>query len=154
MGCRVEVTRIGLDLSRKPFQLHGVDKYGGVVLRKAVRGTQLQETFAQLSRCVIGLESCGTAYRWGQQLADLGHEVRLISPQAVAPHLARLGSDASHAQGICEALGSPGTPFSRVSADKRSGGLGAIRAPTLFLEKLGLLPRAAKRRLAHSRPSE
>ena len=150
----MEATRIGLDLSRTPFELHGVDKHGGVVLRQAARGTQLQEIFARLSRCVIGLESCGTAHRWGQQLAGLGHEVRLIPPQAVAPHLARLGTDASHAQGICEALGSPGTPFTRVSVDKRPAGLGVIRAPAQFLEKLGLLPRAAKRRSAHGRRSE
>ncbi len=101
----MEARRVGLDVSKSLFELHGVDQHGRVVLRKTVRSAQLHETFAQLPRCVVGLESCGTAHRWGRALAGLGHEVRLIAPHVVAPYRERLALGGSNAQVICETLG-------------------------------------------------
>lgn len=122
--------RIGVDVSKNVFEVHGVDPEGKVILRKLVRRTQLHETFGRLPRCVIGLESCGTAHRWGQQLASFGHEVRLMPSHVVAPHREGLGSSTSTAQAICEALGRGNTPYTRVKVPKR--GLGRFPFPTLL----------------------
>ncbi len=140
----MEAQRIGLDVSKRMFELHGVDKEGEVVLRKTVRRGALQETFARLPRCVIGLESCGTSHRWGQELASLGHEVRLMAPHVVAPCRAYCETGASTAQVICEALGRDSTPFTRLKAARPPGGLGLIPVSTQLLAGLGSVLRREK----------
>jgi transposase len=135
----MEATRIGLDLSKRPFEVHGVDGRGEVVLRRTVRRRQIQDTFAGLPRCVIGLESCGTAHEWARQLTDLGHEVRLIAPHAVAPYRASAGRGASLAQVICEALGGETTRFTRVKPSSR---LALMRIPGQILSGLRSVARS------------
>lgn len=137
----MEAKRIGVDVSKNLFELHGVDKQGEVVLRRSVRRGQLCETFSRLPRCVVGLEACGTAYQWAQQLASLGHEVRLLAPHAVAPHRERLETGASAAAVICEALGRANTPFTRVKGSPERTRLGLIPIPTRLLESLRLSAR-------------
>ena len=129
----MEATRIGLDLSRNPFEVHGVDEHGQVVLRRAVRRGQIQDTFGGLPPCVVGLESCGKAHYWGKQLTDLGHEVRLMAPHAVAPYRASVGRGASLAQVICEALGGECTRFTRLRPRSR---IALMRVPGQILEGL------------------
>lgn len=127
----MEARRIGLDVSKSVFELHGVNKQGETVLRKKVRRGELHETFAQLPRCVVGLESFGTAHRWGEQLANLGHEVRLLAPHTIAPYRECLETGASNAEVICEALGRCSTPFTRVKAARRR--LGVFPLPAQLL---------------------
>lgn len=133
----MEATRIGLDVSKNLFELHGVDQDGAVVLRMSVRRGQLQETFARLPRCVVGLEAFGTAHRWGEQLAGLGHDVRLMAPHAVAPYRDPFGDDPSVARAICEALGGENTRYIRVKASRPSG-LGLTAVPSRLLAGFGL----------------
>ena len=71
----VRVTRIGLDLAKTVFQVHGVDAKGEVVIaRKLRRGTML-EFFGRLAPCLVAIEACSSAHHWGRQLVALGHEV-------------------------------------------------------------------------------
>lgn len=132
-------TRIGLDVSKVAFEFYGVDQSGRAVLRGSVRGARVLETFARLPGCLVGLEAHGTGYRWGQQLASLGHEVRLMAPHALASHHERLDSGASRAQVICEVLGQSGTPFTRIRAPRGHGPLELIRASARLLASLGAL---------------
>jgi len=132
----VDARRIGLDVSKNLFELHGVNKNGQVVLQRSFPRWQLRATFAQMPRCVIGLEACGTAHEWGKQLASFGHEVRLLAPHVVAPYRGYVESGATTAQLICEALGRAGTPFTRVRAARRKGPLGQIPMPQRLLESL------------------
>lgn len=134
----MDAKRIGLDISTNVFHLHGVDRQGEVVLSKSVRRGQFRETFSRLPRCVVGLEACGTAHRWGQQLASLGHEVRLLAPHVVAPYRECFDEGSSTAQAICEALGRASAPFTRLKATRRRAGLGLIPIPARLLERLRL----------------
>ena len=134
----MDAKRIGLDISKNVFQLHGVDKQGEVVLSRSVRRGQFRETFSKLPRCVIGLEACGTAHQWGQQLAGLGHEVRLLPPHVVAPYRGCFDAATGTAQAICEALGRASAPFTRVKATQRRTRLGLIPIPARLLERLRL----------------
>ena len=73
------VTRVGLDLAKTVFQVHGVGAEGEVVIaRKLRRGTKL-EFFGWLAPRVA-MEACGSSHHWGRQLVALGHEVKLIPP--------------------------------------------------------------------------
>jgi len=50
------VTRLGLDLAKRVFQVHAVDANGEmVVARKLARG-RLVGFFSQLPRCVVAME--------------------------------------------------------------------------------------------------
>ena len=49
------VTRVGLDLAKNAFQVHGVDAKGGVVVACKVRRGALTQFFAKLAPCVMQL---------------------------------------------------------------------------------------------------
>jgi transposase len=102
------VTRVGLDLAKKVFQVHAVDAKGEVVVaRKLARG-RLVAFFAELPPCVVAMEACSSSHHWGRQLLALGHEVRQIPPAHVKPYVRRNKNDAADAAAICEAAGRPG----------------------------------------------
>jgi transposase len=58
----MQVTTIGLDIAKNLFQVHGVDAHGRMILRKRLARAKVLEFFANLPRCVIGLEACGGAH--------------------------------------------------------------------------------------------
>ena len=105
------VTRVGLDLAKRVFQVHAVDSNGEVVVtRKLARG-RLVGFFSELPRCVVAMEACPSTHHWGRQLLALGFEVRLIPPAHVKPYVRRNKNDAVDAAAICEAAGRPGQRF-------------------------------------------
>jgi transposase len=107
----MNVTRIGVDLAKHVFQLHGVDERGHTVLRRRVSRTPLRPFFAQLRPCLVGLEACGSAHYWARTVRALGHDVRLIAPQCVAPYRKNDKNDGNDAEAICEAVGRPHMRF-------------------------------------------
>ena len=105
------VTRVGVDLAKNAFQVHGVDAGGEIdVARKLTRG-RLVAFFAELPRCLVAMEACCSAHHWGRQWMALGFEVRLIPPAHVKPYVRRNKNDAADAAAICEAAGRPGQRF-------------------------------------------
>lgn len=105
------VTQMGIDLAKHVFQLHGVDDRGHTILRRRVSRTQLRPFFAQLRPCLVGMEACGSAHYWARELRALGHDVRLIAPQFVAPYRKNDKNDGNDAEAICEAVGRPHMRF-------------------------------------------
>ena len=73
----MEVTTVGLDLAKHTFQVHAIDATGVVIVRKALRRSQLLPLFAKLPPCLVGMEACSTSHHWSRELIKLGHEVRL-----------------------------------------------------------------------------
>ena len=107
----MQVVRIGLDLAKHVFQVHGVDARGKVVLRKTLRRDAVARFFANLPRCLVGMEASNGAHYWTKVLTDLGHEVRLISPHFVKPYVKSNKNDRNDAEAICEAIGRPSMRF-------------------------------------------
>jgi len=101
----VEIKRIGLDLAKNVFEVHGVDEIERVVLRKTLGRGKVLEFFARLPACVVGMEACGGAHHWARKLIELGHDARLMAPQFVAPYRKGHKSDRNDAEAICEAAG-------------------------------------------------
>jgi transposase len=107
----VSVTRIGLDLAKHVFQVHGVDAAGNVVVTRKLRRGVVSDFFRQLPSCLVAMEACGSAHYWGREIAAFGHEVRLIPPAHVKPYVRRNKTDAADAAAICEAAMRPGQRF-------------------------------------------
>jgi transposase len=105
---------IGVDLAKNVMQLHGVDDVGRVVVRKAISRDRFIAWFTRLSPCVVAMEACSSAHYWARRLRALGHEVRLIAPQFVAPYRKggkHVKNDALDAEAICEAASRPHMRF-------------------------------------------
>ena len=79
------VTRVGLDLAKNVFQVHGVDAKGEIVVTRKLRRRALSQFFAKLGPCVVAMEACSLAHHWARQLMALGFEARLIPPAHVKP---------------------------------------------------------------------
>ncbi len=126
------VTRVGLDLAKKVFQVHAVDAKGEIVVaRKLARG-RLAAFFSDLPQCVVAMEACSSAHHWGRQLLALGIEVRLIPPAHVKPYVRRNKNDAVDAAAICEAAGRPGQRFVPVRSIENQAELMRHRARELL----------------------
>ena len=103
----MKVTRLGLDIAKRVFQVHGVNGNGKVRARKTLARAKVLEYFAQLPPCLIGMEACGGAHHWGREFTKLGHTVKLMAAQFVIPYRKRGKNDANDAEAICEAVGRP-----------------------------------------------
>ena len=72
------ITTVGLDLAKNIFQVHAVNAVGEVIVRRALRRTQVLAFFERLPPCLVGMEACGSAHYWAQQIGVMGHTVRLM----------------------------------------------------------------------------
>ena len=79
----MEISTIGLDLAKSIFQVRAVNDVGEVVIRKALRRSQVLPFLAKLPPCRVGMEACGTSHHWAREIINLGHEVRLMPPAYV-----------------------------------------------------------------------
>ncbi len=100
----MNIKRVGIDLAKQVFQIHGVDGQEKVVLRKQLRRAHLLDYFKKLPSCLIGMEACGGAHYWARELQKLGHTVKLMAPQFVKPYVKSNKNDANDAEAICEAV--------------------------------------------------
>lgn len=106
-----KVTRVGIDLGKRLFQVCAMDSSGAVVFQRQVQASGLMELMVQLEPCLVGMEaSCGAHY-WVEKLSALGHEVRMMSPQFVRPYVKSNKSDYHDAEAICEAVSRPTMRF-------------------------------------------
>jgi len=107
----MKITRIGVDLAKSVFQVHGVDRAEKQIVTRQLRRHQMIEFFQKLEPCLIGMEACASAHHWARTLAALGHTVKLIAPQFVKPYVKGNKNDANDAEAICEAVGRPNMRF-------------------------------------------
>jgi transposase len=100
----MEISTIGLDLAKNVFQVHGISATGEVVIRKALRRSQMLPFFQKLPPCLVGAEACGTSHHWARELTRLGHEVRLMPAAYVKPYVKRGKNDAAEAANVAGIL--------------------------------------------------
>jgi transposase len=65
----------------------------------------------QPATCLVGMEASNGAHFWAKALSELGHDVRLISAQFVAPYVKSNKNDRNDAEAICEAVSRPSMRF-------------------------------------------
>ena len=66
------VTTIGLDIAKSVFQVHGVDAYGNMVVRRQLKRRYVLPFFKKLPPCLVGIEACATSHHWSRELRALG----------------------------------------------------------------------------------
>lgn len=101
---------VGVDIAKRVFQVHYVDRGTGEIVNKAIKREKFLEHFANRAACLIGMEACGGAHHWARQLTQMGHEVRLMPAEFVKAFNIRNKNDAADARAIWLAVQQPGKP--------------------------------------------
>jgi transposase len=109
----MKLIRVGVDLAKNVFQVHGIDRQEQPVWRrKLTREKWLKELLAKVEpSCEIGMEACAGAHHWARVLQARGYLVKLIAPQFVKPYVKSNKNDANDAKAICEAMSRPSMRF-------------------------------------------
>lgn len=115
----MKVTRVGLDIAKEVFEVHGVNEHGKAELRRQLRRARVLEFFANLEPCLIGMETGSGAHYWARELQKLGHTVRLMAPRFVKSYRKNDKSDRNDAEAICEAVGRPNMRFVAVKSEEQ-----------------------------------
>lgn len=109
----MKIIRVGVDLAKNVFQVHGVDRNEKPVWKcKLKRAEWIKVLLEKIEPgCEIGMEACGGAHHWARKLEALGYTVKLIAPQFVKPYVKSNKNDAKDAEAICEAMSRPNMRF-------------------------------------------
>jgi transposase len=110
---KMKIIRVGVDLAKNVFQVHGVDRNEKPVWqRKLNRAEWLKVLLEKIEPgCEIGMEACGGAHHWARKLQAQGFAVKLIAPQFVKPYVKSNKNDANDAEAVCEAMSRPNMRF-------------------------------------------
>jgi len=109
----MDMIRVGIDLAKNVFQVHGIDRSEKAVWRRKLSRSEWLEVLQQTVplHAEIGMEACGSAHHWARRLQALGYTVKLIAPQFVKPYVKSNKNDANDAEAICEAMSRPAMRF-------------------------------------------
>jgi transposase len=133
----MKIIRVGVDLAKNVFQVHGVDHNEKPVWqRKLKREEWLKILLAKIEPgCEIGMEACGGAHHWARKLAAQGYTVKLIAPQFVKPYVKSNKNDANDAEAICEAMSRPSMRFVSVKTIEQQDVQAVHRVRTELMEQ-------------------
>jgi transposase len=114
----MKVIRVGVDLAKNVFQVHGVDVAEQPVWQRSLRrATWLREVIKRVEAgAEIGMEACAGAHHWARALRAHGYRVRLMAPQFVKPYVKSNKTDRNDAAAICEAMSRPSMRFVEVKS--------------------------------------
>jgi transposase len=136
---RSAVARVGVDLSKRAYQVHAVDRAGRVLLARAMSPDRFFAWCAGLpAGCLVAMEACGGAHHVARRLHLLGLDARLIAGHFVTPYRMagkRGKNDANDAAAICEAAGRPHMRFVPVKTAEQQGQLAVHRLREGFKEE-------------------
>lgn len=109
----MKIIRVGVDLAKNVFQVHGVDQGEKPVWRRKFKRSEWVKALQQVAPagCEVGMEACGGSHQWARELQKLGYVVKLIAPQFVKPYVKSNKNDVNDAEAICEAMSRPGMRF-------------------------------------------
>jgi transposase len=131
MNASAAVARVGVDLSKRFYQVHAVDGSGMKVLTKAMSPERFFTWCANLpTGCLVVTEACGGAHHVARCLQPMGLDARLIAAHFVSPY--RLAgksgkNDANDAAAICEAASRAHRHFVPVKSAEQQGRLAVHR---------------------------
>jgi transposase len=107
----MEIAVLGIDLGKSSCSVVGLDRSGRVVLRRRMHRDSVAELASGLPPCVMAMEACCGAHHLGRLLQEMGHQVRLMSPEYVRPYVKAQKNDDRDAEAIAEAATRPTMRF-------------------------------------------
>lgn len=133
----MKLIRVGVDLAKNVFQVHGVDRTEKVFWRRRLRREEWIKVLCERVEpgCEIGMEACAGAHHWARTLQKLGYTVKLIAPQFVKPYVKTNKNDANDAEAICEAMSRPGMRFVPVKSVEQQDTQAVHRVRSELLEQ-------------------
>jgi error-prone DNA polymerase len=91
------------------------------------------------------MEACGGAHHWARVLSSLGHEVKLVAPEAVRPFVKKgKKNDPADAAALCEAASRPDMMFVPVKTIEQQGILALHSARSLLVKQQTMLANAMR----------
>ena len=76
---------IGIDTGKNTLHLIGLDDKGAIVLREKIARGRITARFANVPRCLIGIEAGMATHYVARELSALGHDVRQVPPAYAKP---------------------------------------------------------------------
>ena len=141
----MNITRIGLDTAKSIFQVHGVDETGKAIVKRKLQRSEMFPFFEKLEPCTIYLEACGAGHYWARVLIGLGHDVKLIAPEAVKPFVKKgKKNDPADAAALCEAGGRPNIKFVPVKTVEQQAILAVHSVRALLVKQQTMLSNAMR----------
>jgi transposase len=141
----MSITMIGLDTAKSVFQVHAVDETGNAEIRRKLRRNELIPFFEKQEACTVVLEACGAAHHWARMLTGLGHDVKLIAPEAVRPFVKKgKKNDAADAAALCAAASRPDMKFVPAKSLEQQGILALHSARSLLVKQQTMLANAMR----------
>src|SRR3954466_13662203 len=132
----MSITMIGLDTAKSVFQIHAVDAAGKAALKRKLRREEVIPFFEQQERCTVVLEACGAGHHWARVLTQLGHEAKLLAPEAARPFVKKgKKNDAAAAAALCPAASQPGAKCVPVKSAEQQGVLALHSVRTLLVKQ-------------------
>jgi transposase len=144
----MEIEILGIDLAKRVFQLHGADRGGRTLHSAKVAREGFVEAVRSLRPCIVAMEACSSAHHWGRCFRAMGIEVRLISPQYVAPFVKTNKNDRNDAQAIVEAASRPTMNFVPVKSVEQQDIQAVHRVRELLVQQRTALINQARGLLA------
>ncbi len=141
----MSVTMIGLDTAKSVFQVHAVNEFGKAEVRRKLRRSELVTFFETQEACTVVMEACGAAHHWARVLIGLGHDVKLLAPEAVRPFVKKgKKNDAADAAALCEAASRPDVRFVPVKSLEQQGTLALHSTRSLLVKQQTMLANAMR----------
>ena len=114
----MKIIRVGVDLAKNVFHIHGADGKGKPVWRRRLSRARWLEALLEKVEpgCEVGMEACAGAHHWARELQARGYTVKLIAPQFVKPYVKSNKNDRNDAEAICEAMSRPTMRFVEVKS--------------------------------------
>jgi error-prone DNA polymerase len=139
------ITMIGLDTAKSVFQVHGVDRAGKVQLKRKLRRDELLPFFEKQEKCTVVIEACGAGHHWARVLTGLGHDVKLIAPEAAKPFVKKgKKNDAADAAALCEAARRPDIKFVPIKTTEQQAVLALHSVRSLLVKQETMLANAMR----------
>src|SRR5467141_5039470 len=108
---------IGIDTGKNTLHLIGLDDNGAIVLREKIARGRIAARFANVPRCLIGIEAGMATHYVARELIALGHDVRQVPPAYAKPFRQGHKNDFRDAHAIAEAVQRPSTRCVPVKTD-------------------------------------
>jgi transposase len=143
-----KIITVGLDLAKSIFQVHGIADDGSIVVRRALRRSQVLDFFRSIDPCRVGIEACASSHYWANAIGQLGHTVRLMPPAYVKAYVKRNKTDAADAEAICEAVSRPTMRFVPIKTPDEQAACMVLRTRELFVRQRGQTANAMRAHMA------